>query len=346
MRILIVKTSSLGDIIHCFPAVEFIRKKYPDAQIDWVVERPFAGLVRSCPYVSRAIEVDTKLWRRNLFSKETRSAIKAFAQTLQETEYDVVFDLQGNFKSALITWKAYAKDKVGFGKKTVAEWPNLFVTQFQFDPPPGRNIREDYLYLMQSYFLDFAYQNLTANHQPKEITGKPQIMVCPGSAWPNKQMTPGVLSDFLSLINKSRNSSFIFVWGNDKEKEIAMSLQKQHPDSKVLDKVNLQELYHLMCKMDLIIAVDSLPLHLAGTTNTPTFSVFGPSLASKYRPIGSQHHSMQGSCPYKRTFEKRCPILRTCATGACIRSLTGQEIFNQFQKTGLLLSATSRSKSM
>ena len=84
-----------------------------------------------------------------------------------------------------------------------------------------------------------------------------------------------------------------------------------------------------MAEMDLVLAVDSLTLHLAGTTSTKTFSVFGPS-AAEYQPEGERHQTYQGKCPYGRLFEKRCPVLRTCSTGACTRGIEGKQLFLNF----------------
>jgi heptosyltransferase-1 len=85
-----------------------------------------------------------------------------------------------------------------------------------------------------------------------------------------------------------------------------------------------------MSKMDLVVSVDSLALHLAGTTQTPTYSIFGSSLAKKYQPLGLIHESFQGACPYGKKFEKRCSILRTCSTGSCIKDLTFKELTYHF----------------
>jgi heptosyltransferase-1 len=78
--------------------------------------------------------------------------------------------------------------------------------------------------------------------------------------------------------------------------------------------------------------MDSATLHLCGTTSTPSFSLFGPSSASIYKPLGEHHVAFQGSCPYGRTFVKRCPILRTCKTGACMKDLTAKRIFQDLEK--------------
>jgi len=106
LRILIVKLSSLGDVVHAMAAVQDIRHVFPDAQIDWVAERAFAPLVRRCKGVHRVIPCALRRWRADLFSTATRQAWHAFKVELQEEEYDAVLDLQGLTKSALVSWFA------------------------------------------------------------------------------------------------------------------------------------------------------------------------------------------------------------------------------------------------
>jgi len=133
MRILIVKTSSLGDILHAFPILDYLKEHFPKARVDWVVERPFAELICRHPLVRQTLLIDTRAWRKNLW--RGREAIGAFKRELQQITYDWLFDLQGNCKSGLITYLARAKEKVGFGKATVPEWPNLLVTKRRYNPP-------------------------------------------------------------------------------------------------------------------------------------------------------------------------------------------------------------------
>jgi heptosyltransferase-1 len=82
--------------------------------------------------------------------------------------------------------------------------------------------------------------------------------------------------------------------------------------------------------MDLVISMDSLPLHLAGSLNIPTFGVFGPSSAQKYNPSPSP--AFQAACPYNEVFMKRCPKLRTCPTGACLKNLEGDRLYKTFKE--------------
>lgn len=298
MRFLIVKMSSLGDILHAYPCVDYLREKFPEAQIDWVVEEPFKELVEG---IATPIIVSTREWRTG----RGWSKLKAFRRSL--ATYDVLFDLQGNIKSALIIAMVKAKTKVGFAKP--AEWPNRLFTNERHQPPKGLNIRDDYLYLLQSHFDDFY------KPQPKRIEGERtnQTLVCPGTRWPNKQLSEETLKELLQEIEEP-----LLIWGTDQERELCERIVPSH--GAIAPKMSLTKLRQLMAKSKEVIAVDSLALHLAGTTGTPCTGLFGPSSARKYAPQGAR--IVQGECPYGITFEKRCPKLRTCKTGACMKALS------------------------
>ena len=94
MKILIVKLSSLGDVVHAMPAVQDLRRALPQVQIDWVVEPAFAPLLRRCSGVQRVIECDLRRWRSAPLAAATRSGWRAFRAELQAEAYDRVIDLQ------------------------------------------------------------------------------------------------------------------------------------------------------------------------------------------------------------------------------------------------------------
>ncbi len=358
MHILIVKTSALGDVIQAFPVVSYIKRKYPEALIDWVIEKGNKALVLAHPEVDRVIEIDSKVWRKNLLQPCTYREIAAFRRHLRLRHYDVVFDLQGNAKSAFVTSQALSSAKVGFGWKSAPEWPSCLTTSFHFNPPSGRNIREDYLWLVASFFgeahlvpqeltmTDLAghamllqiehaekdkIERLLAHSQGHLSAHSPKVVVCPGSFWPNKQLNCQSLADFMHCLQRFLGCTFLLVWGSPAEHKISIELHQHFPQhSQIVEKLSLPGLQNLMHAADLVLAMDSLPLHLAGTTATPTYSIFGASSSQKYMPQGQQHAAYQGTCPYGRSFEKRCPILRTCPTGACIRSLEAQPLFAHF----------------
>ena len=106
MKILLVKLSSLGDVVHTLPVVQDILAALPDAQIDWVVEPAFAPVLSLCPGVHRVVACDLRRWRKAPLASATRRAWRAFKAQLRLTAYDAVIDLQGLTKSALVAWLA------------------------------------------------------------------------------------------------------------------------------------------------------------------------------------------------------------------------------------------------
>lgn len=347
-QFLIVKTSSLGDIIQAFSVLNYLHGRFPDVAVDWVVEKRFASIVSAHPLVRRTIAFDIKgcqdHWRQWTFWK---SMIRSF-QELRRVRYDAVFDLQGNCKSGALTFLCRAIEKVGFGKKSVREWPNVFATHQRFEIPRSINIRLQYVGLVQQFFNDHSSVTLEGVRfkiKPAEIKQiqtvlelpalqrEIRVMVCPGSKWLNKQLPLDTLIAMLSKIERAMHCSFLLVWGADDEREICQSIQRRFSDfSHVVDRLELPLWQNLMNVMDLVIAVDSGALHLAGTTSTPSFSIFGPTSPKIFKPVGPAHFAFQGSCPLRVVFEKQCPFLRSCQTGECIRKLKADVLFTHFWK--------------
>jgi len=343
--ILLVKTSAIGDVIQTFPVLEYLRQKYPEAQIDWVVEQASAPLLRAHPQISHVIEMHTRAWRRDLFSAKTRNECANWIKRLRTTSYDLLFDLQGNTKSALVTKLAKAKEKVGFDWRGVREKTNLLATTKRLSLPPSLDVRSKYLRLVQQYFTDessFVYRGIGLQISVEErnrleqilsSVKHPSLMVCFGSKWKNKRLEEKRLLSLLQRISTEYASSFLFIFGDLEEKQTAEKLAATFGNQALaVGDLSLPLWQVLMGEVDGVIAVDSAALHLCGTTGTPSFSVFGPSLASSYKPLGEHHVALQGTCPYGRSFAVRCPALRTCPTGACMHHFPEEELFSAFQK--------------
>lgn len=344
--ILILKTSAIGDVIQTFPVLQYLRLRYPSAKIDWLVERGSAALVRAHPMIDGVHIVDTKKWKKNPWAKETIGDFASFRKELQKSKYDVVFDLQGNTKSGFLNFFVKAKNKVGFGMRSVAEKPNLLFTNKRFEVPLGVNVRAKYLSQVKQYFKDqaaFTASPITLRTDEEEkkrlqslledtrLEGRFRLMIAFGSNWTNKKLAEDTLLACLKIIYEETEASFIFVYGNEIEKEVAKSLHANFQDtSLVAGEMSLPFWQNFISAVDGVFTVDSAALHLAGTTTTPSFSLFGPSNASIYKPIEDRHAAFQGICPYGRTFEKRCPILRTCSTGACLREVPPEKIAYDF----------------
>lgn len=346
--ILIVKTSSIGDVVQTFGVLEYLRGRFPHAKIDWVVEKGCSSLLLAHPYLNDVIIFDSKRWRRSFFAKSEHIAIQAFLQRLQSRSYDVVFDLQGNTKSGLIDFFCKGKQIVGFGRKSVHEMPNLLFTNHKIEIDRSLSVYEQYLSLAKSYFHDTApfhpkgvslqitdqeKQRLQAILSLKALSSPLKFMVALGSNWENKRISEETALALLSKIAKSHNASFLLVYASESEKQKAENLLRALPDKcAIVGEMSLPFWQALMGSMNGVISMDSAALHLAATTSTPTFSIFGPSSAIAYKPEGLHHHAAQGNCPYGKTFARRCPILRSCKTGACIKSMDAKDLYESFSQ--------------
>jgi len=345
-QILIVKTSSLGDIIQAFDVLNYLHYKLPRASIDWVVEERFVSIVAAHPLVNRAIAFDIKKIKRHWKEKKNWAALGFSIRSMRQTRYDLLFDLQGNCKSGVVTFLCRADLKIGFGRKSVREWPNLLATQQRFDVLRTINIRQQYVSLIQKFFDDpitpksqgvkfkideNAQQYLQTLLSSSLVQKKTRVMVCPGSKWINKQMPLSTLESFLLQIEGAVHCSFLLIWGTEDERKNCLLLHQRLSESSiVVDRLELPLWQNLISAVDLVIAVDSSALHLCATTSTPSFSIFGPTSPDVFKPLGFHHCAFQGNCPYQRSFEKQCPLLRTCSTGACIRDIHPNQLFERF----------------
>jgi heptosyltransferase I len=125
MRVLVVKTSSMGDVVHALPAASDMLRQFPGLELDWLIEAPFAAIPQMHPGVRRVLPMAWRKWRRNLFRRSTRDAIAALRAELRRETYDLVLDLQGLLKSAL--WARQARGPLaGFdgasAREPIAAW--------------------------------------------------------------------------------------------------------------------------------------------------------------------------------------------------------------------------------
>lgn len=342
---LIVKMSSLGDVIQSYYAAAYLKEKDSESFIAWVIEDRYKDLVRSFPCVDKVFSIDTKAIRKG-FLKNART-IFSFIKDLRRERFDVIFDLQGNTKSAFATLLAKSKVKVGYSKSCVSEWPNLCVTSYKVTIDQSREISFQYLSVIKKYFQDtseyypfskaFKIDDNQARIiecfiQQKTLQHRPLIMVCPHSNWNNKKLPQDMMIEFLNSLEKTFNPSFIFIYGTKKEKEECEQVYKKafETRSAVIGALELPVWHFLMSKTSCVISMDSSALHLAGLAQIPTFSFFGPSSSVTYRPLGKFHKTVQGECPYNEKFIKRCRYLRTCKKAPCISNFKLDKLMEDF----------------
>ncbi|MDN3504524.1 MAG: glycosyltransferase family 9 protein [Rhabdochlamydiaceae bacterium] len=338
-KVLIVKMSSIGDILHCFPLVDLIKKLNPGVRVDWLVEKRFYSIVSAHPHIDNVMGVDTKGLRASPLSD-----ILSQVKELRKLRYDTIFDLQGNVKSALMTLFIKAQDKVGFSFKCAPEWPNIISTTKRFKVDLSAPIWLQYASIIQQYYhdsSDFILPRIQLNLAQKDIDWLKatnfevqvnSLMICFGSNWENKQLKKGHLIALLKSLQKEFDPHFIFIFGSEKEQMQAKQLESIFPEqSQVLGNLSIPLWQCVMSKCRGVICMDSAALHLASLARVKTFAFFGPSRSEVYNPPGVEHGVYNGPCPYGEVFTKRCKVLRTCPTGNCLHEMDVDKVYDQIK---------------
>jgi heptosyltransferase-1 len=277
MRILLVKTSSLGDVIHNLPVVTDLRAHFPDAAIDWVVEEGFADIPRLHPGVRRVIPVALRRWRKSVFASATWREIGAFRATLKEQSYDLVIDTQGLLKSALIARMARGK-RCGYTAKSARE---PFAARF-YDK--AFNVPQDLHAVQRNRQLAALAADYAAAPAPDygiavapapTFTGPTAVLLTATSRddklWPEERWI-----EVGQALHKHGLKSLLPA-GSTAERERAARIAQAIPDAAVLPPMRLAGLAGQLAAARIVIGVDTGLVHLAAALGRPVLALFSAS---------------------------------------------------------------------
>jgi heptosyltransferase I len=337
MRVLIVKMSALGDIIHALPVLDYLHRVAPGIEIDWVVEEPFREVLEGNPLIDRLHAARTKAWRKAPLAKETRREISALKEALRERAYDLVFDIQGNLKSGLVTWLSGVEQRIGFAKEELQESVNLLFTTRQVPlRPQDRHITDQYLRLVSVPFgRDYREMRLSSDiHTGAAEDAEASALIATladglvflfhfGTTWQTKYWSEqGWIGLGKSLLSRYRESTILLSWGNDVERRAVTTLAAAiGPGARVIDRYSLKGLVALLKKVDLVVGGDTGPVHLAAAVGTPTVSFYRASDGKRSGPRGKGHVVVQSPLHCARCFRTACDKDAECRDSIKLEAL-------------------------
>jgi heptosyltransferase-1 len=342
MRILIIKTSSLGDIIHALPVLEYLRQAVPDVHIDWVVDESFADLVSYNPLIERVLTVAFRRWKKNPFALQTHQEILRFVHELRQQHYDLVFDLQGNSKSGMVCWLARSRRKIGFDREHLQEKLNtLFTTEQVSFKSTDRNAVQRYLRIVSMPFLldpdavqihsDIATSAADDGFAERVLStaGSPLILLHTGTTWQTKLwFEDGWLELGQQLLQQYPSATVLFSWGNDEEKERAEQLAVGVGGRAcLLPQLSLKQFAAVLKRCDLVIGGDTGPVHLAAAVGTSTVSFYRCTDGLRNGPYGTRHAIIQSPLPCTICMQKQCDQDEDCR-----RSITPTALFEAAER--------------
>ena len=340
MRILIVKLSSLGDIIHTFPAVADVARVLPQAKIDWLVDERFVEAVQLQSTIECIMPVALKRWRKTLGRLSTWQEIWRTIKTIRRQRYDAVIDAQGLIKSAIMAGWITRGPSHGFDKAAIRE---SFARHFyrythRINPTAhvGLRIRQLFAQSLRYDFNSFPRDyNLSLTQEILPFLGnkQPYVVIAHATTWPNKFYPPNYWRALIQIIAK--HNKFIYLpWGNHEEKLKAEYLAQASKNTHVLsERLSLQKLSQLLSHAQAVVTVDTGIGHLAGALGVPTIGLYGPSSAKLAGPAGEKTVNLQADFPCSPCLKRYCTYHGPSQEQpACYDTLVPERIWQALQE--------------
>lgn len=304
MRVLIVKMSSMGDVIHTLPALTDAVRAIKNISFDWVVEENFQEIPRWHSHVKNVIPISLRRWRKNIFSAETREEWKIFKSILRENTYDLIIDAQGLLKSAFIA--RFAKGvRAGFDSQSAREPLAALFYQRKFLVAKKQHAIARTRKLF-SQALNYELPDSIADYGiPRDADNAQALVFLHGTTWPTKHW-PEEYWQALAKMAAAKNITVKLPWGNTEERERAKRIAAVCETAEVLPRLNLKEMAEVLSSAAGVVAVDTGLCHLAAALNVPTISLYGPTDPGLSGALGQSQVHLKANFPCSPCLSRDC----------------------------------------
>jgi heptosyltransferase I len=311
-RILLVKLSSFGDVLHALPTLEALRDSYPDAHITWLVEAAYAPLLSGHPALDE-VWIAPRLRPAEFLSGSNPARLRRLVQQFRTRPFDLVVDIQGLLKSAV--WVALARSprKVGYDKTRELSYLALTEPVPPFDPE-AHAVRR---YLNLAHYLGappalprFRLGLDTAADIAALIPAaadRPLVVLHPGARWASKLWPP---VSWATLSEWFHGQGFqVAVTGSAADQKLVAGITAQcrAPLLNLAGRTSLAQLAGILRQARLAVTTDTGAMHLAASLGTPVTALFGPTAPWRTGPFGEGHQVVRLGMPCSPCFKRQCP---------------------------------------
>lgn len=326
-RVLIIKMSALGDILHTLPAITDALKADPEICFDWLCEEPFMDIARLHPAVNKVIGHGRLRWKKQRLAGATLKEQLAFYRHLRREKYDLVIDAQGRIKSARVGWLTGAP-VVGLDKLSATDPETRWLYRKGYPVPRDMNAVERVRSLF-SQALGYEISGepdfgIRADKLDQSVTtdGSRWIFFH-GTTWASKHWPEENWVDLL-LLAKQEQQQVLLPWGNDNEKSRAERLVDAAQWGTVLPKMTLWQLSGLISRCEAAVGVDTGLMHIAAACGVPTVSLFGSTSVTLTGAKGKQVINLASSYECSPCLKKVCPLNEN--SPPCYAELNAQRV--------------------
>lgn len=341
MKILIIKLSSIGDVIHTLPSLYAIRRAHPDAVVDWLVEEDASPIIKGHNLLNDCIVVRRKRWLKKPFSLDTWKDVSALIKTLRDKEYDIVIDFQGLIKSSVWAFLSRGKRRIGFRNKK--ELSGIFLNDVL--PPYNPDIHAVDRYISLACYagadadkIEFPIC-LSEDEKQRAYTilkengvdaGEPFIVINPMARWRTKLWDKERFARLGSMIVERLGSKVVFTGSHSDLSEIEKICNLTN--RKVINlagATGIKELISVINLSKLLITVDSGPMHIAAAVGTSVVALFGPTAPWRTGPYGRGHIVIRKELLCSPCFSRRC---KETTEFLCMKEIKAEDVMTAVEK--------------
>lgn len=324
-RFLIVRTSSLGDLVHGLPVASAIKKTLPSAHVAWLVEKRFEALLKACPCVDEPIPVR---FRGGLSGPPDPFGLKlliSFLRRRAREGFDVAVDLQGLLRSGLLTFFSRAPVRIGFPGASVRERGNTLFTNIRPAAIPARShVIDRNLALLHPLGIRLQGHRAFPLCLPAPLSrrrfpgaGKPEdriwVGLHPAAGWPTKQWGVERYAGLADRISRRWNARVFVLWGPGEKRLADTLIHSMRAQAELAPEMGVGSLAAFLARCDLVVGGDSGPLHLASALGTPVVGLYGPSDPVRNGPAGPGARVVRTGAPCAPCWKRSCPDRRCMA---------------------------------
>jgi lipopolysaccharide heptosyltransferase I len=332
-RILIIKLGSIGDVVHTLPALADLKRSFPDAEIDWLVESKARVILTGNPWLHNVVEIDTHKWRRS-WSFQTLAEMRRIASSLRRRRYDVALDFQGLWKSAFLGKVSGAGKLIGFDRTTLKEPGCRMFYDEQIKPAPAvRHVIDIYKELLRSIGVTLAPHrfHLSVPREDEQFISQQLssrqigdfVILNPGGGWETKNWAPENYALLHDKLRQETDLQSILTWGPGEEPLVEKVLRACVTAPPVTFPTSLYQLIALLKRSQLFVGGDTGPLHLAAACGTPIVGIFGPTDPLRNGPFSPEDIVVSHQVPCGPCYKRTCPIYNK----ECLRLVQVDEVF-------------------
>jgi len=338
MRLLVIKTSSLGDVLHTLPAVTDAAACIRNLEIDWLVEENYAVIPNWHPAVNRVIPVALRRWRRG-WNRQLPGELKSLFGQLRLQRYDRIIDAQGLLKSALLGVTAkgpvYGLDRhsirepvanLFYRKKFSVSWHSTAVQRLRLLFSQALD------YPLPDGIADYGFEHTAFPALPAGLDNSPGIVLLHGTTWPTKRWPLPHWQTLAGLLTEAGYPVFC-AWGNAAEHQVSLAIRANNPGITVLESLSLGQLARVLAQSTAVVAVDTGPGHLAAAVGTPCVSLYLATDPQRTGTVGHAQQHLVADYPCAPCLHRQCrQVVVSGPHPPCGENLSPTSVFERLQR--------------